>query len=681
MKKDIVFSGLDLQLINEQIRLDHLELVSKKQDWYSLVAIQYAKDNNLPLNEGILDSIKDLYNKAVRGYKSASLEKGGKIIGRSAEAEKAKQEFANTVVKIAKNQVTKSLISQVQNIAPRFPNTDEGGSNTKGEQEFRNALFAIGQIYDSVVAAAEKGPKAQDGMDIASANAIIKAMRDYVKYNLDFQLGDHYKHFLKEQEELGQGEQYTGAARAGKSGSYSDESTAVKGLKSNKAPLILAALGGLGVGYGWLAKQSWFVDLLRDPGQIKTFITHMTSLEQKGVTEHFATLLGKPGTNISGMKLSDFISGMKTNGLVDASGNPTANLINMAKDGGNTNFANWWATNIAGADPNSTLEKIIPLSGAGAPNAGGQIFTKKVVSAITKKFVSGGLSAAATTLVNMGPLASTLGISLVAAGAAVKALRMKGKVSSRAALMGLLMNQMVDLDKEEVPPQPPIIDPPPPPEPQPPPPGPDPTPGPTSDQPMFYVKKSGGNTLRRTSLNTWLSRQLSEPMANMQLTGKTAKGLINGIVKIAYDSLQGQGATIQEAKYNFDPSIARAFLGGGVERGKKNKDEDYPVDTSRKHKYSVPVSGIQKFVRDYYQKNAPEGAKKDETMMGQNLANLTGEVLTLIKKWIKYQTDSSKEQLRGKKDSEERIKKAKETLGINESQILRWKQIAGILKD
>jgi hypothetical protein len=318
---------------------------------------------------------------------------------------------------------------------------------------------------------------------------------------------------------------------------------------------------------------------------------------------------------------------------------------------------------------------------------------------------------------------------------------------------------------------------------------------------MFYVKKSGGNTLRRTSLNTWLSRQLSEPMATMQLTGKTAKGLINGIIKIAYDSLQGQGATIQEAKYDFDPSTARAFLGGGVERRKKNKnvktigggrieqlksqliqiqlskddlqtkinnwfkvykqiyeielkynvktiepsnlkekilelnktkdvkqlvkiaseeinsfgdsepgkiqitffnimyeiitgkktkasqqnqqerDEDYPVDTSKAHKYSVPVSEIQKFVRDYYQKNAPEGAKKDETMMGQNLNNLTGEVLTLIKKWIKYQTDSSQEQLRGKKDSEERTKKAKETLGINESQILRWKQIAGILKD
>jgi len=212
--------------------------------------------------------------------------------------------------------------------------------------------------------------------------------------------------------------------------------------------------------------------------------------------------------------------------------------------------------------------------------------------------------------------------------------------------------------------------------------------GPESEQPVFYVRKSGGNSLRKTSLNTWLSRQLSEPMATLGITDKAARGLIKGIVQIAYDSLKSQGATIQEGRYVFDQDKSKPYLGGGVEKTSKKDNvkkvrepaDNTDVDTSKAHKFSVPLVKIQKFVREYYAKNTSQQKKGDFRLIDRELADLSGEIHSLIKKWVKYQTGTSKEQLKGKKDSEERIKKAKQTLGINEGQIIRWKQLAGIIK-
>jgi len=425
MKKDIVYSGLDLNLLNEQIRLNHLELVSKQQDWHTLVAIQYAKDNNLPLNEGIYDKLKSAWQNAKYQFgKLGSIEKGGKIIGRGEATKQLTAEREAAIEKLAKSTISTAFMSKFKQTYPEFP-------NMKTQEEFVKATTEMAALYDSIKKAVE-----DKKLDASEANGLIASLRSLVKVTLDRDLSDVYKHFneslIKEQENT----------------DYAKESETMKGLSSNTLPKVLAALGALGVGFGWLVKQSWFLSLFRSARTASSIVRVITTGNKLGVTEHLATLMGRPGTNISGMKVSDFIANMKSHstGLLDSAGNPTTNFINMARDAGNPNFATWWATNIAApANATKTLGQAIPLSGAGAPGAGGDIFTSTVTRAVTPIIGGGTLSAAGASIAALSPVLTTLGIGAFTAGAAVYLIRQKGLKSSRAQLLADLMNTMQDV--------------------------------------------------------------------------------------------------------------------------------------------------------------------------------------------------------------------------------------------
>ena len=465
--KQILREELLVIKINQDIVREHKRLVKNRSDFNSLVLKEFIKleygdkyDPDL-LNEGIWDSIKHGISKL------GSLEKGGKMFGKRGERVKA----AGYKLKAARLRATKKVgeeyLNTLKNINKDFP-------NVKDQQEFFNILLDIGGVYDTLEKAV-----AADEINATTANGFVEYLRQFVKKTLDYDLADIYKHF-KENKELSErelagirgdqnrrGRLTTGergyAAPEGPKGKFTSrgaeggdvDSTTMAGLKSNKAPLILGALGALGAGFGWLIKQPWFIDSITSQS-MKTVWEPVLSGQEMGVTEQLAALNGTPGANLSSMKVTDFLKQMADHGLAGANGQPTQVLNRMAQEAGNGGFANWWAknlVNVAAQNPGATLADAIPLSGAGASGAGGDIFTKKVVGFVAKKVASGAAGGAATAVAGQMAAASglltTLGLGTIAAGAAVKALRIKGLKSSRAALLADLYKELVDFPVPE----------------------------------------------------------------------------------------------------------------------------------------------------------------------------------------------------------------------------------------
>jgi len=475
--------------LNQDILKEHQKLIKERKDFWSVVLQEYLKaehgdkfDSSL-IEEGIWTNIK--YNIGKLG----SLEKGGKIFGKRKERVAAALEKVQAAIDGAMKKGFGDFKKNIEAEHKEFPNMRE-------KVDFMAALYEIGGVYDSAEAAVESG-NFPGGP--AAANYLVKALREYVKWLLDFQLADAYKHFTEEKEipedvlaeqlqewhtknlkeapimpgnvgaatdtrqpQLQKGrtaayaapEGPTGASytKAGREGDEVDSAT-IKGLKSNKAPAVLAALGALGAGFGWLVQQPWFIAMFKDPGQWVTLKNVIMGTDRVGVTEQLAVLQGTPGANLSQLGVGDFVKQMASKGLVDGAGNPTKNLLDMASAGGNTGFANWWTTNIANAvttNPAATLEQVIPLSGAGAPGAGGDVFTPKIAKIVTKTvFRQGATSLGAYQLAAAGPWIAALGIGLVSAGAAVKLLRMKGMKSSRAQMLADLYKELVDFPVPE----------------------------------------------------------------------------------------------------------------------------------------------------------------------------------------------------------------------------------------
>lgn len=569
---------MTLEQYNTIILENHAKLVSQKRDFHSLVVQEFLKENQvLLIKEGLFDTLK---NKAASAWqtgkyqlgKLGSLEKGGKIFGRGKASKQLSAEYEAAADKLAKQAVTKVFMETFKKSYPEFP-------NMKDEQQFQKAIEEIGKVYDAVVEGAVK----KKTLDITEANAIIAALRSLVKVTLDRDLADVYKHFneslLNEAEPV----------------DYAKETGTMKGLSSTTAPKVLAALGALGLGFGWLVKQAWFKSMFLNPQTYTKVIKTLASGNKKGVTEHLAMLIGKPGDNISGMKVADFISNMKAHNLVDAAGNPTQNLLNLAKDAGNTNFATWWTNNLAGpAHAQQTLAQAIPLSGAGASGAGGDILTGKVVSHLGLAG-GGGLSATGTALVGLGPLLSMLGIGAVLSGAAIYALRQKGLKSSRAQRLATLMNTMQDIDSGKK--QDNVVDT-----------GTQPTtPTGVERQPLIYVKK-GGNKGRSLKINLLRAFNATQPLINFKVPEKISNNpnykeedsikyknnmrnkFISGLIDVVYNDLKQQGAVVQEEVEAPKQKVQRYTL-------HKKPIVDYVRKFSNKYDVKITKGTLQKIFK------------------------------------------------------------------------------------
>ena len=350
----------------------------KIDGWYGLVKECYEESL---LAEGIADDllVEGFWSKA-KYYlgKLGSLEKGGKFWGSKKHHEKAKEKLSAALGK-ASNKIVSDLSDKIKEEFPEFPNMED-------QHEFRNALYNIGEVYDSVVAAAAKDPEEEGYIDCVSANSIIENLRLYVRHQLDYEVSDSYKHGLEEEaarqktldEAQPEGAEFT---RGGKKREET-ESEVIKGLESNLFPALLALAGVAGIVGGLLTQTGWFRKLVTKVGDPQVF-KQTGVIDQQQLVQLNRTLTPAPGDGISQMTgrllmgnptafgpdvpVSDMLSAMK-------SATPPVTPQDLSELSGNpAEFMSAWKEHMSGVTPGSTMKDVFPESfGADALAAAGK---------------------------------------------------------------------------------------------------------------------------------------------------------------------------------------------------------------------------------------------------------------------------------------------------------------------
>ena len=433
------------------------------------------------LNEGFLDSVKYGLSKILGRYKA-----DGKIFGKS----KIDQEYAEKIQQIIDkkgNEMLKLLHSKIKEENPKFP-------NNKDAQMFLKTVLSISAVYDSIVAATKKNQNEEGYMPIDVANEIINDLREYVRKFLDVDLEMVYsttnesdlmneEYSLTDEQISSIDEDFglyedeplkAGDVRRALQGSRGDdedfESKRMDTLKSNKLPLTLAGVGSLLGAFSWLVNTEWFKSLFNE-------VTKTTSIENikqiiQEKSEVFASINPNEGmtqimNRLNGLNLNpnsspqDFIDGIKTLG----GGDVNEGINALCQNGGifkSPEMAKEALQEIVN-NPNahgSNLGEIFQGKWAGTGKSFGDVLVTQtggglkgiivntIVKSVPKLVVKTGIKTGAGYAIakGFGSVLGPIGIGLVAAGALVKLMRIKGQKSSRAATLNALYQSIRNLD-------------------------------------------------------------------------------------------------------------------------------------------------------------------------------------------------------------------------------------------
>jgi|3_EtaG_2_1085321.scaffolds.fasta_scaffold12073_3 hypothetical protein len=491
--------------LNQDILKEHQTLIKERKDFWSVVLEEYLKaehgedfDSSL-IEEGLWTDIKYYINKL------GPLEIGGKIFSKRGERAKAALEKVQAAIEAATKKGFGDFKKNIEAEYKEFPNNPE-------PVDFRAALYELGGVYDSAEAAVKSGNFPGGA---GAANHLVHALREYVKWLLDYKLGDAGKATTEAKEiseaappvggvanvdtpsagrsprRLGgttaggggapaEGPTGTSYTKAGRQGAEVDSAT-IKGLKSNLFPALLAAGGLLSLVAGLLVGAGWFQELLLGPKEWKEKIKVVTDVlspdQATGSSQQLGRMLfGDASHYAPNTSAADFMKdalaanpagGSAMDTLAQLSPNPGTygNTMQQMFDAGIKKFGS-----------GATMEQVWPASTIGAEASIQLTLPGKVIGQMTKIIVkkmvrSGGSAVIATGMTAAAPWLASLGIALVSAGAAVKLLRMKGLHSSRAKMLKDLYKELVDFPEKTktdtiigpTPPEPPI--PPEPPEP------------------------------------------------------------------------------------------------------------------------------------------------------------------------------------------------------------------------
>lgn len=416
------------------------------------------------LNEGLMDTIKYGLSKLGR-YKA-----GGQIFGKGKVDQEAARKIQQIIDKQG-NEVIKQLDATIREENPEFPNNED-------PQKFLSTVMSIAAVYDSLVASTTKNPNEKGYLPVDVANGVINDLREYVKKFLDVDLAAVYStvneieiyneieevesEVMTEQDPLYAGDvrQQLQAKRGEDTKDFS--SSRMDTLKSNKLPLTLAGIGSALGGFSWLVNTDWFRSLFEE-------IVHTPSIEYvKELVEKksdvFASI--KPGegmtqimNRLNGLNLNqnssphDFLDGVKQLG----GGDLQAGIDALSADGGifqnpqgakqaleaiaqnpnayGDNLGQMFQGNLAGTGK-QVGDLLVTQTGGSLKGIVVNIIVQmvpKVVMKTSVKVGSGYLIAK-----GLGAALGPIGIGLIAAGALVKLMRMKGQKSSRAATLNSL---------------------------------------------------------------------------------------------------------------------------------------------------------------------------------------------------------------------------------------------------
>ncbi len=475
---NVIRQQMGLPLLNEEELLD----------------LELSKVNLDSLNEGAWENVKYALSKLGR-YKA-----GGKIFGKN-QTDKKYQAQIDTILDKTGNQIIKDLDRSIKKNNVEFP-------NNKSQLDFLNTVIEIATVYDSLVAATKLKPEDKGYLPVDAANAIIEDLRIYTQKFLDADLSAAFSVFnenevLEEtfdeasspeqqaaiaiskkettnEEVLDEADADLEAAKAKTAGKFADTKAAIKKgdleaygsermktLKSWRLPLSLM---GTGASFGVL---SWVIEYFFKPETLVTTSDPQTKVEILKKT--FGNI--KPGEGMTqimnramGLNLSpssnpqDVVDALKTLG----GGNAQTGVDIITQQGGifaNPEAAKETLTQLV-ADPDgrgTTLKQIFTGTWSGTGKTIGDTLT--TVSGGT---LVGMLGKAITTWVTKttivktskaliaAPILKTIGIGLIAGGAAAALARYKGRKSSRAQVLNDLLQYLrpVEGTKEN----PPVID-------------------------------------------------------------------------------------------------------------------------------------------------------------------------------------------------------------------------------
>jgi hypothetical protein len=435
------------------------------------------------IDEGIWDSIK--FGLAKLG----SLEASGKLLGKD-KIRKAAQDKLDAALEKESNKAVKALIDAI-----RSEEDTKDFPNMKDQWAFQSALASILVYYDSLKAAVEKyqpGKEEQPegAMSPEAANAIVEVLHQYLVNTLDNKLADVYKHFKENLEEEG----YTLAdmleeQEEGEEEFYDKKSTTMAGLESNFLPIALSLLGGAAYSAGQIvaatAPLAYTKEFITDPGKItqipgetkkyfdavidsrgngmlKTFSDSASAISGQTVRPmDFAKsvdIIAKQTGNSPEEVITDVMGTLGREKFRGVSGELSSLMYQYAKEGGgvedvvnataikpefiefaqNNGASEALMSQIGGAGAGSGAVKDAGMTllgmqpGGAVMNLAGKVAQGAAKAAIKKGAVTAGAKAAAL-VPGLGSVLGPMGLAVAGGGLAIKALRMKGKASSRAA--------------------------------------------------------------------------------------------------------------------------------------------------------------------------------------------------------------------------------------------------------
>jgi hypothetical protein len=463
---------------------------------------EFDNQNLDSLNENFWEDIKYGLSKLGR-YKA-----GGKIFGKKKVDAQSREEIKKIMSKKS-NELLKKVYGEVLIEAPEFPNDRKKFTFLKG-------VLMYGQFYDSLVAAAKKDPKEEGYLAPDVVNEIIGDLRKVVKKHLDVDLKAIYTTFESRRDEITEEEvnelqqslysdyqsineeeeeiigwigdklfgarkgsdreQKTSNTQSSKfqktSGEKNFASDRIKGLESNKLPLILAGLGAtLGI-LGWIAQTEWFKEfftkVIEEPDQFgeKTFksivdrnvkvdpngwsytIQNNGFMEETGKSLNFDQPVGNlkeafkfygGGDEKKGAEaMLQFIN-------PNARGVSAEDLLKQLSDPTNKNVGDIF-NRLEGTWGDGFLYN----QNGGATTA----IAKKLFTETRKVIIKQGGKTVVTTalgakIIALAPVLATIGISLIVGAVTLKLARMKGLRSSRAKILNDLYQSLLPVEVDE----------------------------------------------------------------------------------------------------------------------------------------------------------------------------------------------------------------------------------------
>lgn len=226
-------------------------------------------------------------------------------------------------------------------------------------------------------------------------------------------------------------------------------------LKSNKLPLILAGVGASLGALGWIAQSDWFRTWLESLLSSTKVITNTTTIvkdvsgglpDKQGFVHWASDIFGK-----------DIKTGADMQQFINKFGAENVSHMFDGNGGGDSMGQMQKLQQMISGNPGASMGDLFNKadqtfgSMSGGQNLFGiskaaSFFATTVTKQIAKTVVKTGGAVVAGKIAGLGAILSGVGIALLATGALVKLVRMKGQKSSRAATLNTLYQSMRNLE-------------------------------------------------------------------------------------------------------------------------------------------------------------------------------------------------------------------------------------------